>query len=214
MKGLIGTGGDWQLVNVRLGEYNTSTPNPDFEDTPSGRIYNDPLVTVPIEEAIFHENYDANALHNDIAILRLSRDVQSTKFIQPICLARTNDISNNLLIAGWGKTENGKPSDVKLFGLIQLINKEQCASNYILGPSKIVLQPQHICAAGKSGVDTCGGDSGGPLMQIEDEEAVRPKLIQIGITSFGSSACGSQKYPGVYTGVYQFRNWILSHMRP
>ena len=44
-------------------------------------------------------------------------------------------------------------------------------------------------------VDTCGGDSGGPLMTTEGPGVT--KLV--GLTSFGSPLCNQPDVPGVYT---------------
>lgn len=48
------------------------------------------------------------------------------------------------------------------------------------------------------GRDTCQGDSGGPL-------TVDGHVI--GIVSFGKG-CGEPKFPGIYTNVAVFRDWI------
>lgn len=46
------------------------------------------------------------------------------------------------------------------------------------------------------------GDSGGPLMLKKDG-----RWIQIGIVSFGNK-CGEPGYPGVYTRVTRYLDWI------
>ena len=48
---------------------------------------------------------------------------------------------------------------------------------------------------------TIQGDSGGPLFYCN------PKCEQIGIVSFGIG-CAEAKYPGVYTRVSKYINWI------
>ena len=60
-----------------------------------------------------------------------------------------------------------------------------------------------------SGSDSCTGDSGGPL--IYREYANRP-WYQVGIVSFGyGDQCGS-KYPGIYTKVGGYLDWIEKHL--
>ena len=52
------------------------------------------------------------------------------------------------------------------------------------------------------GKDTCSGDSGGPLTQDN---------FLVGITSW-SDECAKDGYPGVYTEVTFFLNWIAEHI--
>lgn len=66
-------------VSVRLGEYDTETDEDCLENR-TGRECADPAVDVPVEERIPHEDYDPQDQnqYNDIALLRLSRDVRFT----------------------------------------------------------------------------------------------------------------------------------------
>ena len=60
-----------------------------------------------------------------------------------------------------------------------------------------------ICA-GSGGKDACLGDSGGPLVW-SDEQNHQSYLI--GVVSWGEG-CGRPEYPGVYTRVTEFLDWI------
>lgn len=103
----------WRLSSVRLGEYDTSKSRDCVEELDDGQqqFCNDAPIDVPIEKLITHENYnpqDANQ-HNDIALLRLSREVPTTRFIRPICLPVESSERSDLLVnktmsvAGWGE---------------------------------------------------------------------------------------------------------------
>lgn len=58
------------------------------------------------------------------------------------------------------------------------------------------------------------GDSGGPLMAVDDANQQVPFHYHyiVGIVSFGLD-CGQEGWPGVYTRVDQYIDWLLSHMR-
>ena len=58
-----------------------------------------------------------------------------------------------------------------------------------------------ICA-GKAGKDSCQGDSGGPMVDSEGK--------QVGIVSWGYG-CADEGYPGVYTRVSHYYDWIVKH---
>ena len=60
------------------------------------------------------------------------------------------------------------------------------------------------------GKDSCGGDSGGPLM-IHNRERGRKRWAQIGVVSWGV-LCGTEGKPGVYTNVQYFLGWILDNL--
>ena len=80
------------------------------------------------------------------------------------------------------------------------MDKDVCNSAY-LGS----LPEGQICAAyfGKGGIDSCSGDSGGPI-------AISGRLA--GIVSYGLS-CGTPFYPGVYSEIAYYRKWIDEHSK-
>ena len=69
-----------------------------------------------------------------------------------------------------------------------------------------------ICAGdADGGEDACFGDSGGPL--VIPKSSTDDTAVVIGISSFGPSlACGKQGFPGVYTYVTRYINWIKPKM--
>lgn len=109
-------------------------------------------------------------------------------------------------MAGWGKTPYASSSSIKLKAKIPLVNSSEC--NRIYASSNINLSDGQICAGGEKGIDSCRGDSGGPLMFEKDNI-----FILYGLVSFGTSACGSKGYPSMYTKVGFYLNWISHPIR-
>merc|ERR1711988_477357 len=65
-------------------------------------------------------------------------------------------------------------------------------------------EASQICA-GIGNIDTCAGDSGGPMLSNELSPLKRYSVI--GITSFGVQ-CADANFPGVYTRVDNYLDWI------
>jgi len=79
---------------------------------------------------------------------------------------------------------------------IPVVNDTDCAKAY----APLPIFDNFLCAGkvGEGGVDACQMDSGGPA--VKDGKLV-------GIVSFGIG-CGLPDYPGVYTEVSYFLDWI------
>jgi len=204
----------WELSSVRLGEWDTnSVTDCDGDDC------SDAPVDVPVEAIIAHENYNPNskAQENDIALLRLSRTVAYTDFIIPICLPSNENLRNtnyegiNLEVSGWGKTENASFSNLKLKVKVPGVSNERC--NTVYSRHSVTLGPGQLCAGGTKGSDSCRGDSGGPLMTVDLSNPNKPFWYCAGIVSFGPSPCGMEGWPGVYTRVSAYTDWISRNIR-
>ncbi|XP_037913262.1 serine protease 7-like isoform X1 [Hermetia illucens] len=197
------------LYAVRLGLVSLSD---DFanctESDPAG------CIEVGIEEVIAHELYNANSAnrYHDIALIRLSREIPYSDSIRPICLPATvsferSAINTELRVAGWGTSPRGSQGLVKLDGTIPTISLEDCQS--MLQATNVTIAESQICAGGRDADDSCSGDSGGPLMA-----RIRNHWVIEGIFSFNDNCGGFGLWPGVYTRVSGYGNWIRRHMRP
>nr|QFZ95602.1 serine protease 3 [Lasioderma serricorne] len=209
----------WKLVSVRLGEYDTDNST-DCEYSGQGEPFcSDPPLDIPVEQAIAHEDYnpdDKNQYH-DIALLRLSRAVRFTEFIKPICVPTTrnelqrNFIGDNLTVAGWGRTETRFESNVLLKVDVPVRTNDQCNEKY--QTFRVQLRRGQLCAGGVTGKDSCRGDSGGPLMGKDNQKGDTPHWFVAGVVSFGPTPCGYENWPGVYTKVAEYVNWIVGKLR-
>lgn len=202
------------LKRVRLGEYNIATDRDCIQDGESSEVCADASISVEIEEKIIHEQYRPTIANRkyDIALLRLSRDVTFTNYIKPICLPPTASFGQNLFVAGWGVTESGLSSSIKLKLSLPIFDKAQCQLAY--DTSGVILGHGQFCAGGQNNRDSCKGDSGGPLMTVDRGRDGIGRWTVVGVVSFGPLPCGQSNWPGVYTRVIDFVPWILNKMRP
>lgn len=105
----------WRLISIRFGE-NDLNQNPDCEGYGSNRDCADAYLNVPVEQVIVHDQYSTfnEQQYNDIALVRLAKNVKFTAFVKPICLPTSNElqikslIGDRMEVVGWGKTETSK----------------------------------------------------------------------------------------------------------
>ncbi|XP_068155062.1 transmembrane protease serine 9 [Drosophila tropicalis] len=185
---------------VRLGDIDLST-----DAEPS-----DP-VTFAVKEVRTHERFSRIGFYNDIAILVLDKPVRKSKYVIPVCLPRgirqppkERLPGRRATVVGWGTTYyGGKESTSQRQAELPIWRNEDCDRSYFQP-----INENFICAGySDGGVDACQGDSGGPLMMRYDSH-----WVQLGVVSFGNK-CGEPGYPGVYTRVTEYLDWIRDHTR-
>ncbi|KAG7200507.1 hypothetical protein KM043_001071 [Ampulex compressa] len=154
-----------------------------------------------LKEIIVHEKYSKNfwgVPTNDIALMRLEKPLVFDDTRQPILLFEQDELSTpgaNAVVTGWGWTSRELPKVLQTVQ-VPIVSKEYCNKAY---RSMNGIAKGQICAAiPAGGKDSCQGDSGGP-MSIEGRLA--------GVVSWGKG-CGVKDYPGVYTEVAYYRDWI------
>uniref|UniRef100_A0A1Q3FNL9 Putative trypsin-like serine protease n=1 Tax=Culex tarsalis TaxID=7177 RepID=A0A1Q3FNL9_CULTA len=195
---------------VRLGEHDLTTnrdcnPNDANDCAP-------PVQDVDIDYIVRHQRHDKRARSNNIALIRLAREVIFDDHIQPICLPVTETLRKQKLqryiVTGFGRTEYlGDVSNVLVKATVPAVEHEDCQK--LFATSRAALDESHLCAGStEDGRDTCAGDSGGPLGYPVRYNGVR--FVQFGVTSFGRQ-CGLG--PSVYTNVANLMDWILANMQ-
>ncbi|XP_039658093.1 granzyme A-like [Perca fluviatilis] len=163
---------------------------------------------VKVKRLFPHPCYDATDKVNDLMLLKLDKPVKQTNTVKVLKLGNTVKdpaAGTSCLVAGWGKTNNGKMSDVLMSVNVTVIDRVKCNSPECYG-LKPVITSSMICAGsdGKKSADTCQGDSGGPLLC---------NGALIGVTSFGKK-CGDKEKPGVYSFLSEKQlNWIKTTMK-
>jgi hypothetical protein len=149
--------------------------------------------TVDVARIEREPEYKPNGYTHDAALLVLARPVA----IAPATLAGGNLAlreGRRASIVGWGLTsEDGMTAAATLQGAkVPLWSNARCYAAYDRWLIKHEPALQLCAAPRRGGVDTCYGDSGGPL--ILDEGG--PKVL--GIVSFGNG-CARRGFPGIYT---------------
>ncbi|XP_061394696.1 trypsin-1 [Musca vetustissima] len=165
---------------------------------------------VPVKRIIMHEDYNpANSYANDIALLELYGTlVFNYKTLAPVNLPEPYfEIDQQPegvpgVLAGWGLNATGgyiqntlQEVDLKIYSDAECQERH----NYETNPQ------YHICGGvDEGGKGQCSGDSGGPLLYKGN--------IQLGIVSWSRKPCTIAPYPGVYTKVSHYIDWIKKNM--
>lgn len=152
--------------------------------------------------------------------------------IRPICLPagqpyRSMSFLNfSPVLAGWGSVSFSKfkrtqyVTEITIYLLggpqsfllqeifVPVIDTQHCARVFA---QRAIIDEKIMCAGSMNGdKDACGGDSGGPLMhQVNEGQNFR--VYQIGIVSYGFK-CAEPGYPGVYTRLTAFIDWIEKNL--
>ncbi|KAG5896191.1 hypothetical protein JTB14_016965 [Gonioctena quinquepunctata] len=203
------------LLGVRVGEHNILTRT-DCEIQPNGRRKcAGPVQDLAIEEIIPHPRFNATVIYNDIGLLRVSRMNLNVENVRPVCLPIGDSRDAQFRFAsvtGWGVTDSGQSSMVLQKVELPIVSLEDCQNIY-RSERKAYITYRNLCAGGRDNKDSCPGDSGGPL-QAAAYLNDNTRYVQQGVVSFGPRFCGLEGFPGVYTRVAYYMDWILDSMRP
>ena len=167
-----------------------------------------------ISRIVQHPQYGGS--QNDLAVVRLAEPVESTFSVQPICLppAGAEHLGQDVEVAGWGLLEfAGDTPDILQEVELRVTDPADCEAAYrrvrqfeTSFPGGF--QGTKVCAGSRDGEprDSCRGDSGGPLMALSDGS-----YQLVGVVSTGMG-CGNPEFPGIYTKVSAYIDWITSQL--
>lgn len=206
---------NYTLTGVRLGEWNAATVTDCFR-----RQCADPPQDILIEEIIVHPEFlpDSKDFYHDITLLRLAAPAKFSTYVRSICLPSQKDLrtatdfqGKRFTVSGWGETETAYSSNMKLKVELDGVGLDTC--NWVWRHKKNPITDKQICAGGEAGKDTCGGDSGGPLMLTYSDGAGTNYFYAAGIVSYGRADCGQHNWPGIYTNIGSYMDWIEANVK-
>ncbi|XP_042345591.1 trypsin-1-like [Plectropomus leopardus] len=174
-------------VEVRLGEHNIKVTEGSEQFISSSRV-------------IRHPDYSSYTIDNDIMLIKLSEPATLNQYVQPVALPTSCAPAGTMcLVSGWGNTMSSTADRNKLQCLnIPILSKTDCENAY---PGMIT--NSMFCAGFlEGGKDSCQGDSGGPVVCNNELQ---------GVVSWGFG-CAEKDYPGVYTKVCIFTEWLKTTM--
>jgi secreted trypsin-like serine protease len=177
-----------------------------------------------VDAVVIHRDYDPDApttdsagmvivdgtVDDDIAMVHLRRPLRVSALTRPVFLPSARDeaaiwTGDVLSVSGWGQVSRsgGRRAAVLQSASVRMLGKPGArCGRYRQIPPKTLL------CAGRlgGGVDSCDGDSGGPLT-----DRVGTRTVLIGLVSTGQG-CADPRYPGLYTRVRLYVPWIVDVM--
>jgi len=172
-----------------------------FSDSNSGST------RYPYKRFVVHPGFDEFTNDNDIASYELTRDVPgSTPYIR-LGESPITEEGLPLEVIGFGVTNPtglfDEPSDYLMQATVDYVPQSDCIEQMLwIG----TVNPNMLCASAE-GKDSCYGDSGGPLFRKGNSSE---EDLLVGLVSWGYGC--SIGYPGVYTRISYFYDWIVENM--
>ncbi|XP_023348594.1 chymotrypsinogen A isoform X2 [Eurytemora carolleeae] len=179
-------------------------------DKPDGEAYEN------ICESIIHPGWSRSSfLGFDISLIKLCQPIAFTETVSPVCLPSIHGLGKEFenmeaIVAGWGITsEEWNNTNVLMEVKVKTMSNADCCDAK-KGPKwPCGFAMTLMCAKEEGPKGSCKGDSGGPLVIKGNTGA----FTQIGIVAFGFTNCTSDEYPGVYTRVSPYLDWIKENSK-
>ena len=188
-----------------------------------GDLSSDRGTVVNVSAIKVHPRYRSDTQANDIAVLTLAQPLRGVPTLTPVTQTEAESLTAPRApagVAGWGAINQRDPwrfTSVYRIGSLVVFPTSACGegANFTIdgvtfrgyGPGAVDSRVM-LCAEGVrqgSPVDSCVGDSGGPLAG-----GVGDARRLIGIVSWGLDECATRLGAGVYTRVSAFTDFLAS----
>jgi len=188
------SGNPRQDVEVLINAFSLGYPNPNYE-----KIKGDMVIVYP--------NFSfAQGMADDIALIHLETPSSFTPILLPSQADSILEAAGSpVRVLGWGISDTA--NNQFRVDTVQTAQIEVIATSVCNEPSRYngSITNDQICAGRLSGSakGAAAGDSGGPLFA-----EVNGQMIILGVVSFGQQQYSTSQYPGIFTKVRKYRNWI------
>lgn len=139
----------------------------------------------PVRRYVLHPQYDDWTLDFDVAIMEVERMLEGFPNMRPIALPASCAAAccgvcepTPIRVAGWGAIESGRLPINLLQVSKTVVNTAACSAAW-----REPISSRMFCTLVENGRDSCQGDSGGAITNME-------RNVQVGVVSFGSEVCG------------------------
>lgn len=152
-----------------------------------------------VKKINIHPMFNIATLHNDVAILQLSKPFKFTPEIHKVPLTGNAPVPKTFCqVSGWGYPAHDIPivSDHLMYVDLPIRSVDECRK-LLRGITNV---PAGMFCAGymEGGRDACQGDSGGGMVC---------NGILTGVVS-GGKGCAFPRIPGVYSDIHHYLKWI------
>ncbi|KAL0490214.1 Prss52 [Acrasis kona] len=163
--------------------------------------------TAKIKRFFKHEAYDPATYMNDIAVVELDEDVLEDKSNNTAYMElEVEELDKGTIVtaSGWGllATTQKQPNVLQTVKL-PIVEDDLCRAHGEF------FSEMMICIGKGDGMDTCRGDSGGPV--VHKVSADQKRWVSLGIVSFGGPGCGYPNVRGTYTKVSNYLDWLTDN---
>ncbi|XP_044263564.1 trypsin-3 isoform X2 [Tribolium madens] len=203
------------IITARLKDTLVYLGELDTQDT--GKVKElEPAELHRVRRRIIHPNFQFRTTQPDrydLALLELITEAGYSYHISPICLPTSDMVltGRNAVVAGWGKIQPSNElmgTNVLRSATVPILDIRECMAWHEIKQISVELHEEMLCAGHESGKhDACLGDSGGPLIVLENG-----RWTLAGITSAGFG-CGEPHQPGIYHKIPVTADWIRSVIR-
>lgn len=163
---------------------------------------------IAVSKVVTHPNYSERTSSHDARLILLAETVEDyapAKLVTREIREKFGIQIPRLTVAGWGATSFGGSMVSTLRDVdVEVWDWGVCRQRYPL------LDQTMMCAASR-GKDSCQGDSGGPLLAKGNMFDGSQDYL-VGVVSWGYG-CAQEFFPGVYTDVLYFQDWIESEIQ-